>query len=63
MPTATKDLILNLESPHNPWPLVHPLPSLVPNPTKRPARANPKKEVWSDISSLAPKGVNPLKVE
>lgn len=39
--TATKDLILNLEIPHKPWPLVQPLLNLVPNPTKKPERTNP----------------------
>ena len=39
--TATIDLILNREIPHNPWPLVHPLDSFVPNPTSKPAKAKP----------------------
>lgn len=63
MPTATNDLMLSLGRPHSPWPLVHPLPSLVPKPTKSPASANPKKDVWSDILFLGPKGVKPLNVE
>lgn len=35
--TATNDLILNRGKPHNPWPLVQPLESLVPKPTRKPA--------------------------
>ena len=42
IPTATNDLLLSLDNPHNPCPLVHPLPNLVPKPTNRPARAYPK---------------------
>ena len=37
MGTATKERILNLGIPQTPWPEVHPLPNLVPNPTKSPA--------------------------
>jgi hypothetical protein len=44
-PTATNERILNRANPQSPWPLVHPFPNLVPNPTRRPANANPKKEV------------------
>lgn len=43
--TATTDLILNLDIPHNPCPLVQPLLSLVPNPTKNPDKAKPGKVV------------------
>lgn len=43
--TATIDLMLNLASPHSPWPLVHPFESFVPIPTRIPAKANPSWEV------------------
>ena len=36
--TAMIDLVLNLGSPQRPCPLVQPLPSFVPKPTKRPAK-------------------------
>ena len=40
-PTATNDRILNLGIPQSPWPLVHPLLSLVPNPTRNPDNMKP----------------------
>ena len=58
--TATRDLTLNLDKPHKPCPLVHPLPNLVPNPTNSPAIANPRKDVFSSMSSSSPNGVNLL---
>ena len=39
--TATIERIDNLGRPQTPWPLVQPLPSLVPNPTRNPAEAKP----------------------
>ncbi len=36
--TATIDRVLNLGRPQRPCPLVQPLPSFVPKPTKRPAK-------------------------
>lgn len=56
MLTAVKDLLLNLGNPHKPWPLVHPLLSLVPNPTKRPAIAKPMRDVPNVILSKEPNG-------
>ena len=58
--TATNDLRLNLAIPQSPCPLVHPLPSLVPNPTRKPARAKPGKVVGVVIYFSGPKGSNPL---
>lgn len=58
--TATKERILNLASPHNPCPLVHPFDSLVPNPTSSPARANPNCDVDTVIRAYGPNGVNLL---
>lgn len=55
--TATNDRILNLANPQSPCPLVHPLESLVPNPTKMPARANPNWEVAMVMSTAGPNGV------
>lgn len=43
--TATIDLILNLGRPQSPWPLVHPLLNLVPNPTSNPDMKKPGKVV------------------
>ena len=37
---ATKARTENLEIPHTPWPLVQPLPNLVPKPTSKPAIIN-----------------------
>lgn len=54
--TATKDRRLSLGIPHNPCPLVHPLLSLVPKPTSKPARPNPNRDVPAVISSTGPKG-------
>ena len=45
VPTATIDLKLILGMPQRPCPLVQPLLSLVPNPTRNPDRANPGKVV------------------
>lgn len=47
--TATNDLILNLDMPHKPCPLVHPFPIFVPNPTSNPATAYPIYDVCAAI--------------
>ena len=60
--TEANDLILNLDKPHSPCPLVHPFPNFVPNPTSKPAKANPKKDVFSSIFFIYPKGVKLLLV-
>ncbi len=49
--TATRERILNLASPHKPWPLVHPFDSLVPNPTRSPASVNPNCDVDTVIKA------------
>lgn len=41
VPTESQLLIANLGNPHTPWPLVQPLLSFVPAPTRKPAIANP----------------------
>jgi hypothetical protein len=43
-PTETKDLLLRRDIPQMPWPDVHPLRSLVPNPTRRPPMPYPSLE-------------------
>ena len=40
--TAIMDRMDNLGRPQTPCPLVHPFPSLAPNPTKSPAKQNPR---------------------
>ena len=60
--TAVKDLMLKRGSPHNPCPLVQPLDSLVPKPTRNPASPYPIYEVVAVMDSADPKGVNMLKV-
>jgi hypothetical protein len=42
--TAAKERLLNLANPQIPCPEVHPLPSLVPKPTKNPATIYPRLE-------------------
>ncbi len=49
MQTATKDLILKRGRPQSPCPLVHPLPNLVPKPTKKPASTKPGNVVHYEI--------------
>ena len=58
MPTATKDRMLNRGRPQSPCPLVQPLPSFVPKPTKSPASAKPTYDVWLEIYYFGPNGVN-----
>jgi hypothetical protein len=50
--TPTRDRILNLARPQIPCPVVQPLPSLVPNPVRNPARAYPKGERMGVFESL-----------
>ena len=44
--TATIDLGANRGNPQTPWPLVQPLPILVPNPTQNPAMTAPPHPIY-----------------
>ena len=47
---ATIDRLENLLIPQTPWPEVHPLPILVPNPTRKPATTN--KGIEEEITKI-----------
>lgn len=57
--TAVKDRFENLGSPQTPCPLVQPLPNLVPNPTRKPAIAEPKKPIFESVSAVSKAGLAP----
>lgn len=61
--TAIDERIDSLGKPHTPCPLVHPLPNLVPNPTKRPEMIEPTipmSDIYSILSNKGPdiSGIN-----
>ena len=48
--TASMDRMEKRGIPQTPWPLVHPFPSLVPKPTKNPAKIDPIQPILANFS-------------
>lgn len=55
--TPTKERLLKRAIPHIPWPVVHPFPSLVPNPTQKPPKMNPMLHIIISVCIVREKNI------